>query len=285
MFWIFLVLAGTGAAAALGWLDWTGLGLSSRIRGDRICRMADPLACPPESVCISKARKGKGAETGVCTPRHVGPKPVLKFPFPPDHAVRCVLGPKGVPESGLAHTTLSTRYALAFSTPGKKSKPGTIYSGYEGTAIVYNKCSRRNPKAEKGAPDGPDCGKGLGNHVRVLTPEGYMVLYAHLGSVWVRDKQVIRKGDAIGQEGHTGDSPDRMLRVSVHFTPPTRGWLETLSYYRTHPGETPPSIPFEIQYCDPADPKECRRKRSRVSEIPCQNTVENAPLLRADWRT
>ncbi len=244
------------------------------------CEFGNPVGCPPERVCAyTSPRRAE------CVARFVGPTPFVRFPFEPTHPVVCL---EGTGKRGGTHTTPESLFAVDLATRPADALPGTVSAAIDGTALVYRSCADRSVRDEAPAkagpsvaPSNPICESGLGNHVRILNPDGHMLLYANLGAVWVEDGQVVRAGDPLGREGRSGKASERRLRFSVHFAP-IDSWLETLSYYRAHPEATPPSIPFETQFCDPERSTECVRRRARMDELPCG--PKSTTLLRADWR-
>lgn len=247
-----------------------------RVNSAKPCRIDNPADCPAELICANTE-----PDRAQCFPRYVGPTPFIRFPFEPGKKTICTQGPENLRG---AHSFVSTMYALDLMTIPKDGLPNVVHSVSEGAAIVYQSCQYES-SGSRARDD--DCGGRFGNHVRVLSPDGKLVLYAHLGPVWVQDGQVIKVGEPIGKEGNSGRAPHRHLHLSVHTVPSSKlgtAWLETLYYYRTHPGEVPPSIPFEIQYCDPANQEDCQRVRSRVEKIPCKLEDFKQPPMRADWR-
>jgi len=289
-FLLLVVLVAAAVAAAWLALDrgWNWSGLKRAFLPPRSCGIGDVAACPPEEFCAARTEPRAGHRLeGVCVRRYVGPKPLMQFPFAPDHPVVCVQGPGTTPRDGLTHVTAGSAYAVDLRTADPEAHAGTVYAAVDGTAIIHQRCSRRRKENPEDAQDpaGRWCGEGLGNHVRILRPDGTLVLYAHLDSIWIRDSQVVKRGDPIGTEGRTGNAPDRRLHFSVHFAPPDQPWLQILSRFRAEPAAVPASIPFELQYCDPRKRNECARVRSQVTELPCADAPGGSLPIRGDWRT
>jgi murein DD-endopeptidase MepM/ murein hydrolase activator NlpD len=234
------------------------------------CKYADPVSCPAERICTYT-----DPDKPICILRYAGSTPFIRFPFAPDHPVTCTQGARtplseGPPQS---HSFYDNQYALDLESPqGEKS--GTVYSAVDGVVMVTQ--SRRDPKTGENETE-----SRWGNHVRIFSPTGVMVLYAHLERVFVQDGQPIKAGDAVGVEGESGRAGHRHLHFSVHQVE-VKDWIDSLGYFRGHPDEVPPSIPFETQYCDPARAKDCARVRKRDEEIPCGKG--STAKLRADWR-
>lgn len=250
------------------------------ISGRKSCVVGNPATCPPENLCaFIEKNKAK------CVPRYVGSTQLMRFPFLPEQGAVCIQGAEN-PEG--SHSFENSVYALDLASVPADQAPAVVHSATAGTAIVFQSCAySTKPGAIRAGSENDDCGQGFGNHIRVLSSDGTMVLYAHLGQIWVQDGQNVAISQELGEEGDSGRVSRRHLHFSVHAVPREKlgeNWLETLYHYRTRPGELPPSIPFETQYCDPANDRECVRRRSRVEKFPCkQGDLKQAPL-RADWR-
>lgn len=59
--------------------------------------------------------------------------------------------------------------------------------------------------------------KGMGNYVEILHPGGYVTIYGHLLNINVREKQVVRQGERIGEVGKTGNASYRGVIPHLHF--------------------------------------------------------------------
>jgi murein DD-endopeptidase MepM/ murein hydrolase activator NlpD len=234
--------------------------------GPKTCKYGDPVGCLPEEVCVYMA-----PDQTQCIRRYVGPTPFIRFPFNPEEEIVCAQGPVG--SAGKGHSYGNSLYAVDFASPNQAELGATVYAGMDGTAFVYRGC--RDEPENRNDP----CGAGFGNHVRIMNPEGYMVMYAHLGAVFVDDGHVIKRGAEIGREGSSGQAGHRHLHMSVHHAD-FESFIEAVSFFRGQVGATPPSIAFETQICDPADRKECHRLRLRMDQIPCDGKTR----MKADWR-
>lgn len=232
------------------------------------CIFDQPISCPVEAQCVYINGK-----TPRCVPRYTGHTPFLRFPVDPKTPVRCLQGPSTVREPfHESHASPATVNAVDLIASESEIP---LFASLEGVALVYRDC---------GADADPSCGNGLGNHVRILNADGTMLLYAHMASVSIEDGQKVRIGEPIGKMGKTGHARRPMLHLSLHHAGPG-DWVETLSTLRENPEKLPPSIPFELQYCDPANSAECVRKRSRMDQLPCGDGDQpSAEILRADWR-
>lgn len=227
--------------------------------------------CAPGKVCVRTS-----PSTTSCVDSFIGSTPLVPFPIDPEQAVRCVRGPKEPSYAdSWSHSTAQALYAVDLESP-PSAAPAKVYAVMDGVALVHSGCEQ-----EKGKD--PDCGGGLGNHVRILNKDGLLALYAHLESVSVEDGQTIHSGALIGVEGSTGRAAKRHLHFSVHHVVEQETWIESLSRFRSESGSVPISISFETLFCDPARKDACVRKRARVEQLPCG--PESKALLRGDWRS
>ena len=55
-----------------------------------------------------------------------------------------------------------------------------------------------------------------GNYVMVRHPEGYVSLYAHMKTVYIKKGTVVTERTALGVEGATGNATGRHLHLEVH---------------------------------------------------------------------
>jgi murein DD-endopeptidase MepM/ murein hydrolase activator NlpD len=59
--------------------------------------------------------------------------------------------------------------------------------------------------------------KGLGNYVELFHPGGYVSIYAHLSKIEVKENQLVRQGQKIGEVGRTGNAGYRGIIPHLHF--------------------------------------------------------------------
>ena len=59
--------------------------------------------------------------------------------------------------------------------------------------------------------------KGLGNYVELLHPDGYVSIYGHLSEIAVKENQLVRQGQKIGEVGKTGNANYRRIIPHLHF--------------------------------------------------------------------
>ncbi|AIL65323.1 Peptidase family M23 [Rickettsiales bacterium Ac37b] len=84
------------------------------------------------------------------------------------------------------------------------------------------------------------CGNGYGNHVRILHPDGYLTIYAHLSYITIKDKSYVKIADKIGIEGVSGNAGKRHLHFGLHLP-------ENIQQIAQEPGYTGISIPFDMR--------------------------------------
>jgi hypothetical protein len=136
--------------------------------------------------------------------------------------------------------------------PTKKSK---VYASTDGIAMRSDHGSR--------------------HHVRIISPDGFLVYYGNMSSVWIENGQPVKTGTVLGEIGRES------LIWSIH-PPLSDPWLEQLASRREQNSVETLSIAFETQFCDPEFQNECKRMRKRSESISCN---QKTPLiLRADWR-
>lgn len=59
--------------------------------------------------------------------------------------------------------------------------------------------------------------KGLGNYVELLHPGGYVTIYGHLSRLGVRENQIVRQAEIIGEVGKSGNAGYRGVIPHLHF--------------------------------------------------------------------
>lgn len=59
--------------------------------------------------------------------------------------------------------------------------------------------------------------KGMGNYVELLHPDGYISIYGHLSEIAVKENQLVRQGQKIGEVGKTGNAGYRGIIPHLHF--------------------------------------------------------------------
>lgn len=114
----------------------------------------------------------------------------------------------------LKHPTLQIREdAYGEGHFGARRSGGRKHRGVDlaapiGTQVLAAKSGR--------AFNGP-LQNGMGHYVVIEHPDGTKTLYGHLEEVWIREEQRIRRGQAIGTVGKTGNARHRLIRPHVHF--------------------------------------------------------------------
>lgn len=161
------------------------------------------------------------------------PQPLISFPFSSQRVVTCDQGPHMPNEKTHSHAWSNSMDALDLRTKDSEAA-GKIYAGLSGKVVIYNKCREKNTK----------CGAGFGNQVKILNSSGYLLFYAHLSKVYVRNNQEVKAGDLIGVEGNTGwtGRNNRHLHMSVHFD-----WRSEGEKHWTQLGWLPTSTPFQFR--------------------------------------
>jgi murein DD-endopeptidase MepM/ murein hydrolase activator NlpD len=186
-----------------------------------------------------------------------GELPFVSYPF---HAARGILCDQGAQSpAGNSHTFSNTLYALDLATP-KGSDPAGIYASRDGVVISFGECQEHNT----------NCGNGFGNHVKILSDDGVLVMYAHLASVSVATGSLVRTGDFIGVEGNTGltGHDNRHLHFSVHFD-----WrVDGFEYYEKNLGYLPSSVPYQMNICQPKHGT-CGQGPLDIRELQCKRVT------------
>jgi hypothetical protein len=144
------------------------------------------------------------------------PWPVVLFPFRPGHPVQCSQGSR-TPLEANSHFFEKDLFALDLHSP-PGSPPGEIYAAFDGIAYVSQQCSemRNGVLATKNytAPNMCGCG-GLGNNIRIWNSGGLFATYQHLSRIYVKDGQLVKKGELIGLEGISGNTDHRHLHFQI----------------------------------------------------------------------
>lgn len=180
--------------------------------------------------------------------------PIVKYPFHPDRGILCDQGTQS--PKGHSHTYHNTLYALDLATP-KVAEPAGIYASNTGKVVSYSMCLDFNT----------NCGAGFGNHVKVLSEDGLLVMYAHLDKVFVKTGDHVVAGQLLGVEGNTGltGENNRHLHFSVH-----SDWRSNdFDFYRQNLGSLPNSIPFKMNICQ-RKYSSCNGKPVDVRNIKCR---------------
>ena len=151
------------------------------------------VQCPSDQVCAKIDARGRT----LCVPKPHDAAFELEFPFDPTLKTKVTQNPR---MAGGTHTEINTLYAVDLAVEEtdrqKNNTPHQIIAGIDGTAYIHGDCTAASP---------PSCGSGFGNYVQIIdTSHRYLVLYAHLGDVAVKNGYAVKKGDVIGTDGATG---------------------------------------------------------------------------------
>jgi len=137
---------------------------------------------------------------------------LIRFPFSPDHPVKCQQGNR---VWGRSHHHDNILFAVDLHSLPNESA-GNIFAAADGIAHVFDDCSFRGSSHDVKNDNPCPNGTGYGNHVRILHQDGYMTLYAHLSKVLIKHKAKVKAGDLIGVEGASGRAGIRHLHFGVH---------------------------------------------------------------------
>ncbi len=184
--------------------------------------------------------------------------PTVLFPFGPEYHAYCNQGPASDP----SHNIDVTRFAVDLAS-SLDAEAGVVRAGLDGVAYPYDECPFRDSSAS--ALNDSECGAGFGNHVRLLTDSGEVLLYAHLSAVHVREGQRVSAGASLGIEGVSGRAGGRHLHFSVH----RHGDPTAL---KEGPGMIGDSVPFVFSGLEGGD--------VAATQLPCVAGFEG-PLLNA----
>lgn len=99
-------------------------------------------------------------------------------------------------------------------------KKGTFWkAGWHSGLDIFSKREGGDGKVypiSKGIVQRVTKGDSYGNSVRVLHPDGYISLYAHFASVFVKVGQEVGLDTVLGLEGSTGNSTAVHLHLEIH---------------------------------------------------------------------
>lgn len=192
------------------------------------CDYLDQFGCKDDQRCIYL----NDPKTPICLEKYVGLYLKIHFPFSSTTVVTCDQGPHMAGEERHSHAWFNSMDALDFRTDETQA-PAKVYSGLSGTVSIYESCNEFNTQ----------CGNGFGNQVKIFNEDGYLVFYAHLEKVFVRNGDKVIAGLLIGVEVNTGwtGQDNRHLHFSVHYE-----WREKGIQYWSKLGWLPRSIPFRF---------------------------------------
>ena len=173
---------------------------------------------------------------------------LIRFPFSPDHPIKCQQGNR---VWGRSHHHDNILFAVDLHSLPNASA-GKIFAAADGVAHIFDDCPFRKSSHEARNDNPCPNGTGYGNHVRILHQNGYMTLYAHLSKVLVKHKAKVKAGDLIGVEGASGRAGVRHLHFGVH-----KLHSSDIDWILNQPGWTGQSVPFsmKIKYSDRDKPE------------------------------
>lgn len=224
------------------------------------CNYDQHKGCQEDSECILIPPK-----TGKCFKKIDGKEKSISLPFESKHTIICDQG--NLTPSINSHSYITTAYALDLK-PGSVSKKEVILkAGMSGKAIVYNKCHTEND----------ECGLGFGNHVKILSDDGFMLLYAHMKNIVVKTGDTIVEGQVVGTMGASGRTGynNPHLHVSMHYQ-----WNHSLNFkYWKQVGYVPASVPFKLKTCTEQCGKKCEQTDILSTELHCLRTYPDSSKL------
>lgn len=143
-----------------------------------------------------------------------------------------------------SHSWPNAFFALDLSTPYNKA-PSVVLAAADGKAFVFQAENGKPCPQPPGNPQSAkvdSCGKGWGNHVKVLHQNGLYSFYVHFEKILVANGEQVKKGQPIGVEGWTGLAGHRHLHWSVMRLPGNtqEEWESKIAW----DGE---SVPFEFE--------------------------------------
>lgn len=197
------------------------------------CVVAIPDDCEEGFVCAKYNSEGESK----CFKIPESAPMVFELPFDSSTEVVCAQSGRF---SNASHIYRNMLYAIDLATP--YSKPASIVrASAEGKAFVHIGCTNPIGKPEQTKTD--DCGGGYGNHIRILHRDGYISLYAHLSAVKIKNGEMVKKGQAVGVEGATGQAAYRHLHWDIH---KMEGSKDTWEQQLSNPAWGGHSTPFRF---------------------------------------
>lgn len=207
------------------------------------CTYPKNLTCLEGQQCVRLSDK-----QDVCINKKLKDFKVVAYPF--DDQVKSYCDQGNLSPKGNSHNWLNTAYAIDLKVEDKLNNQ-KIFAGADGVAVIFDGCKTKNDQ----------CGAGFGNQIKILTEDNYILFYAHLSQVSVKNDEQIKKGQfigIIGESGWTGlNNPH--LHLSVH-----ENWKTEKKDYWKAPGYLPTSVPFILEDCD--------KSQMNSSDILCMRT-------------
>lgn len=197
------------------------------------CVVAIPDDCTSGQVCAKYNARGDSKCFDVPEKAPI----VFDLPFDSETSVICAQSGRF---STASHIYRNMLYAIDLATPYEK-RASVVRASAEGKAFVVTGCPTPEGTVEQSKAD--PCGEGYGNHVRILHANGYVSLYAHLGEIFVKTGETVKKHQRLGTESTTGMAGYRHLHWDVHkLEVPAGQWEKHLA----NPGWGGVSVPFDF---------------------------------------
>jgi Peptidase family M23 len=216
------------------------------------CNYDMQSGCSKDQRCILFPPK-----TARCFPVLTSELKVVMLPFESSKPIVCDQG--NLSPSTESHSYINTAYALDLK-PSSFFGDVILKAGISGKAIVFNECHTENDS----------CGLGFGNHIKILSDDGFMLLYAHMKKIDVKTGDFIKEGQVVGSMGMTGATGvnNPHLHVSMHYD-----WKQGSSFdYWKQTGYVPNSVPFKIKSCRKGCSGKCSFVEIASTEIQCFRT-------------
>lgn len=108
-------------------------------------------------------------------------------------------------------------YHSGYRISTKFGVKGSWAAGYHSGLDIVGTGSKQIHPINKGTVIGKNSkGAAYGNHVLIKHPDGYISLYAHMSTVYVKQGQSVTKNTVIGIEGETGRAYGKHLHLEIH---------------------------------------------------------------------
>jgi len=193
--------------------------------------------CPEKYLCTISLNGGSCQSTAVGNSSFKA-----RLPFDSIQPIKCL---SGLNQAKRIYQKDVDTFAL-FLTGMSELKALDVKAVADGIVHVYDECPNKQSSSKTAAAT--TCGLGLGNHIRILHPKGYLSVYAHLSEIKVQTGDKVRAGDTIAIEGTSGGTKRRGVRLSIH-----RPWASKLLL--SQPGQTGRSFPFLLEFREANDKK------------------------------
>lgn len=163
----------------------------------------------------------------------------LSLPFQKGTPIYCF---KGGQIANSTHSFDQTLFAMDLGSH-YSGPPATVTAAESGYAVVVGGCKNAPGRVDANGPD--TCNDGFGNQVRILHQNNLASQYAHLEKILVADGQYVKKGQAIGIEGYSGNAGARHVHFDVHYIPAQNMVSALAQLHQKSP--TQESVPYQFE--------------------------------------